>query len=71
LKAAKILIPYEQSVKWSTLVAGEEDHDSDFAQTENNENQEHFESRPKVKLSVRTFSKKVVVSRKNVDLTNF
>jgi isochorismate synthase len=36
LKAKKILIPYDQSVKWSTLVtSGEEIHDSDFA-TENN-----------------------------------
>jgi isochorismate synthase len=71
----KILIPYEQSVKWSTLVAsGEEIHDSDFAQTENNENQEHFESlvQKGIEAIGEDIFKKVVVSRKEIiDLTNF
>jgi hypothetical protein len=37
-----ILIPFEQSVKWSALITGEETPDSAFTQLEIN--QEHFES---------------------------
>jgi isochorismate synthase len=40
-----ILIPFEQSVKWSALItSGEETPDSAFTQLENKQSQEHFES---------------------------
>jgi isochorismate synthase len=67
LKAAKILIPY-QSVKWSALLtSGKETRDSDFAKSENKQNQEYFESLCKRNDSIHEgFSKKVVVSRKEI-----
>jgi isochorismate synthase len=71
----KILIPYDQSVKWSALVpSNEETKGSDFAKSENKESQEHFESLVQQgidAIGAHVF-KKVVVSRKEIiDLANF
>jgi isochorismate synthase len=41
----KILIPFDQSVKWSALLtSGKETRNSDFAKSENKQDQEYFES---------------------------
>jgi isochorismate synthase len=64
-----ILIPYDKSVKWSTLVTtADESSTTDFTQLESNQNQEHFESLVQkgidaIRLDV---FKKVVISRKEI-----
>jgi isochorismate synthase len=70
-----ILIPYDKSVKWSTLVTtADESSTTDFTQLESNQNQEHFESLVQkgidaIRLDV---FKKVVISRKEIiDVPNF
>jgi isochorismate synthase len=40
----KILIPFDQSVKWSALLTSGETRNSDFAKSENKQDQEYFES---------------------------
>lgn len=70
-----ILIPFEQSVKWSALItSGEETPDSAFTQLEDKQSQEHFESLVQKGIDAigEGVFKKVVVSRKEtIDLVNF
>jgi hypothetical protein len=42
LKAAKDTNSFDQSVKWSALTSGKETRNSDFAKSENKQDQEYF-----------------------------
>ncbi|CAM2875219.1 isochorismate synthase [Flavobacterium frigoris] len=70
-----VLIPYDQSIKWSELVTSiEEIPDIDVVKSENKQDQEHFESlvQKGIDAIVEGIFKKVVVSRKEIiDLANF
>ncbi|NGY38916.1 isochorismate synthase [Flavobacterium sp. XN-5] len=71
----RILIPFDQSVKWSSLItASEETADSDFSMSENKQAQEHFEFLVQKGIDAirKDVFKKVVVSRKEtVELQGF
>jgi isochorismate synthase len=65
----KILIPFDQSVKWSALLtSSEETRNSDFAKSENKQDQEYFESlvQKGIDFIDEGLFKKVVVSRKEI-----
>jgi len=70
-----ILIPFDQSVKWSELISsGEETPQSDFSKSENKQSQKHFESLVQKGIDAieEGVFKKVVVSRKEtIDLVDF
>ncbi|MEZ7500575.1 isochorismate synthase [Flavobacterium sp. Arc3] len=70
-----ILIPFDQSIKWSEMIpSGEETPASDFMESENKQSQEHFESLVQKGIDAieEGIFKKVVVSRKEtIDLVNF
>lgn len=71
----RILIPYEQSIKWSAMIASNQEIPySSFIKTENSKGQEHFESLVQSGIDTieQGFFKKVVVSRTEIaEVPNF